>query len=83
VESGDQGFYMLRTERTSRQVNFVKILVMWCEKDRHCFGKHGHRQEDSIAVYLERSRGSSVNTVSDYGPDGRGSIPDKGRGFFL
>jgi hypothetical protein len=27
--------------------------------------------------------GSSVGIVSDYGLDGRGSIPDKGRGFFL
>jgi hypothetical protein len=29
------------------------------------------------------SRGSSVGTVPDYGLDGRGSIPDTGRGFFL
>jgi hypothetical protein len=29
------------------------------------------------------SRGSSVGTVSDYGLDGRGSIPDTGRGFSL
>jgi hypothetical protein len=28
------------------------------------------------------SWGSSVSTVSDYGLDGRGSIPDRGRGFF-
>jgi hypothetical protein len=28
-----------------------------------------------------RSRGSSVSTVSDYGLDDRGSIPDRGRGF--
>jgi hypothetical protein len=27
--------------------------------------------------------GSLVSTVSDYGLDGRGSIPDRGRGFFL
>jgi hypothetical protein len=27
--------------------------------------------------------GSSVSVVSDYGLDGRGSIPDRGRGFFL
>jgi hypothetical protein len=26
---------------------------------------------------------SLVSTVSDYGLDGRGSIPDRGRGFFL
>jgi hypothetical protein len=26
---------------------------------------------------------SPVSTVSDYGLDGRGSIPDRGRGFFL
>jgi hypothetical protein len=29
----------------------------------------------------KRSRGSSVSTVSDYGLDGRDSIPDRGRGF--
>jgi hypothetical protein len=29
------------------------------------------------------SRGSSVGTVSDYGLDGRGSIPDSGGGFFF
>jgi hypothetical protein len=27
--------------------------------------------------------GSSVSTVSDYGLKDRGSIPDRGRGFFL
>jgi hypothetical protein len=30
-----------------------------------------------------RSRGSSVNIVTDYELDNRGSIPDIGRGFFL
>jgi hypothetical protein len=29
------------------------------------------------------SRVSSVSTVTDYGLDGRGSIPDRGRGFLL
>jgi hypothetical protein len=29
------------------------------------------------------SRGNSVSIVSDYGLDDRGSIPDKGRGFFF
>jgi hypothetical protein len=29
------------------------------------------------------SRGSSVGIVSDYGLDGRGSVPDRGTGFFL
>jgi hypothetical protein len=28
-------------------------------------------------------RGSSDSIVSDYGLDDRGSIPDRGRGFFL
>jgi hypothetical protein len=32
---------------------------------------------------LFMSRGSSVSIVSDYGLDDRGSIPDRGRGFFL
>jgi hypothetical protein len=29
------------------------------------------------------SRGSSCSIVSDYGLDDRGSIPDRGRGFFF
>jgi hypothetical protein len=29
------------------------------------------------------SRGSSVSIVSNYGLDDRGSIPDRGRGFFF
>jgi hypothetical protein len=29
------------------------------------------------------SRGSSVSIVTDYGLDDRGSIPDRGRGFFF
>jgi hypothetical protein len=33
--------------------------------------------------HLRVSRGSSVSIVSDYGLDYRGSIPDRGRGFFL
>jgi hypothetical protein len=40
----------------------------------------------SIFFYLLKtfvSPGSSVSIVSDYGLDGRGSIPDRGRGFFL
>jgi hypothetical protein len=32
---------------------------------------------------VPREPGSSVGTVSGYGLDGRGSIPDRGRGFFL
>jgi hypothetical protein len=30
-----------------------------------------------------KSRGSSGSIVSDYGLDDRGSIPDRGRGFFF
>jgi hypothetical protein len=30
-----------------------------------------------------RRRSSSVSFVSDYGLDDQGSIPDRGRGFFL
>jgi hypothetical protein len=32
---------------------------------------------------LHRSRGSSGSIVNDYGLDDRGSIPDRGRGFFF
>jgi hypothetical protein len=32
--------------------------------------------------FFKWSRGSSVSVVSDYGLDDRGSIPDRGRGFF-
>jgi hypothetical protein len=31
----------------------------------------------------KRSQGSSVSIVSDYGLDNWGSIPNRGRGFFL
>jgi hypothetical protein len=31
----------------------------------------------------KRTRGSSVSIVSDYGLDGLGSTPDRGRGFSL
>jgi hypothetical protein len=34
-------------------------------------------------VPVSASLGSSVSIVSDYGLDDRGSIPDRGRGFFL
>jgi hypothetical protein len=45
-------------------------------------------QSSHIYIYIRihictRSRGSSVSVESDYGLDGRGSIPDRGRGFFL
>jgi hypothetical protein len=36
-----------------------------------------------ILYLLIGSRGSSVSTVSDYELDDRGSIPDRGRGFFF
>jgi hypothetical protein len=34
-------------------------------------------------LLIDRSLGSSVSIVSDYGLDDRGSIPDRGRGFFF
>jgi hypothetical protein len=40
-----------------------------------------------LKIYTNRiregSRGSSVSIVTDYGLDDRGSIPDRGRGFFF
>jgi hypothetical protein len=36
-----------------------------------------------IQYYLRRSRGSSVRRVTEYGLDDRGSVPDRGRGFFF
>jgi hypothetical protein len=40
--------------------------------------------KQNIKTYtLQKEPVSSVSTVSDYGLDGRGSIPDRGRGFFL
>jgi hypothetical protein len=36
-----------------------------------------------IANVLVGSRGSSGSIMSDYGLDDRGSIPDRGRGFFF
>jgi hypothetical protein len=34
-------------------------------------------------IYINRSQSSSVSIVSDYELDNRGSIPDRGRGFFF
>jgi hypothetical protein len=36
-----------------------------------------------LMIIITWSHGSSVSVVSDYGLDDRGSIPDRGRGFFL
>jgi hypothetical protein len=36
-----------------------------------------------ICSFHLRSRSSSGSIVSDYGLDDRGSIPDRGRGFFF
>jgi hypothetical protein len=36
-----------------------------------------------LFYFIYRSRGSSGSIVSDYGLDDRGSIPDRGRGFFF
>jgi hypothetical protein len=36
-----------------------------------------------LCLYLNKSRSSSVSIVSDYGLDDRGSIPNRGRGFFF
>jgi hypothetical protein len=36
-----------------------------------------------IVQHKAVSRGSSVSIVTDYGLDDRGSIPDRGRGFFF
>jgi hypothetical protein len=39
-------------------------------------------EKDNMSL-REKSRGSSGNIVSDYGLDDRGSIPERGRGFFF
>jgi hypothetical protein len=42
--------------------------------------------ENTVSVHVPLNKGepgSSVSVVSDYGLDGRGLIPDRGRGFFL
>jgi hypothetical protein len=36
-----------------------------------------------MGISFSRSWGSSVSIVADYGLDDRGSIPDRGRGFFF
>jgi hypothetical protein len=38
---------------------------------------------NGVRIQLGDEPGSSVSIVSDYGLDGRVSIPDRGRGFFL
>jgi hypothetical protein len=37
----------------------------------------------NFTIYICYKCGSSGSIVSDYGLDDRGSIPDRGRGFFL
>jgi hypothetical protein len=37
----------------------------------------------SVIYTWNKSHGSSGSIVSDYGLDNRGSIPDRGRGFFF
>jgi hypothetical protein len=36
-----------------------------------------------LLLYTAGGQGSSVSIVSDYGLDDRGSIPNRGRGFFF
>jgi hypothetical protein len=53
--------------RTRREIGCLMPLNVFTEL-------HIHRLEEP---------GSSVSTVSDYGLNGRGSLPDRGRGFSL
>jgi hypothetical protein len=51
-----------------------------------CCSKHPHECCFGFAVlcvFIVWSQASSVSAVSDCGRDGRGSIPDRGRGFPL
>jgi hypothetical protein len=45
--------------------------------------KIDHNYKLNIKRFISREPGSSVSIVTGYGLDSRGSIPDKGRGFFL
>jgi hypothetical protein len=38
---------------------------------------------NDYGIISNQEPGSSVSIVSDYGLDDQGSIPDRGRGFFL
>jgi hypothetical protein len=56
----------------SAEVNFY-VLQTWILVEMHF----------QIGTIVQWSRGSSDSIVSDYGLDDRGSIPDRGRGFFF
>jgi hypothetical protein len=42
-----------------------------------------HQLMIRLSTVPQRSSGSSVSVVSNYGLDDRGSIPERGRGFFF
>jgi hypothetical protein len=63
----------MNDEFTCKQVDYSKRIVNLYL---------GTRDQESTPGQTDEP-GSSVSAVSDYELDGRGSIPDRGRGFFL
>jgi hypothetical protein len=53
--------------------NNIKTINIFCEQNAELL----------IVKAGDRSRVSSGSIVSDYGLDDRGSIPSRGKGFFL
>jgi hypothetical protein len=57
-------------------LHFIELLLQH-EVPEYVVGSY-------LCTFLKINKpGSSVSIVSHYRLDGRGSIPDKGRGFFL
>jgi hypothetical protein len=56
-----------------------KLLCQYKPKARRRYGRPIHNGKKCFNL---GRRGSSVSIVSDYGPDDRGSIPDRGGVFF-
>jgi hypothetical protein len=63
----------VETIRPSEQTNSCQFAVLAVHNNIILY----------VGLTLYISRGSSGSIVSDYGLDDRGSIPDKGRGFYF
>jgi hypothetical protein len=80
-------YYVQNKHKLGGLVTIIKIPIQILAKKRDiqnkgCFSQ-SLEENSGIVLSYRRSRGSSVNIVSDYGLDDRGSIPGRGRGFFL
>jgi hypothetical protein len=91
---GLAGEYQVKTVAvcsSKTSVPIYKSTWRYYTEDRHLqlSGQENHIFHPSSYFHFpkcnpnSKKQGSSVSAVPDYGLDGRGSIPDRGRGFFL